>query len=333
MPTLSFSPRRRRGFTLIELLVVIAIIAILIALLLPAVQSARSAARRMSCKNNLKQIGIALHNYLDTYTVFPPSFCVDGPTGTQGGEWSLQARILPYIDQGSAYNNINFSADYGANPAIKVLRVPSYLCPSEVQDQARTNSSGTPIHYPINYAFNGGTWQVFDPQTGRGGDGAFFPNSKTNTAHFTDGTSNTMGFSEVKAFTPYLRDGGNGPAAPPTSPAQISGLGGSFKSNSGHTEWVDGRVHQTGFTTTFLPNTLVPYASGGEEYDVDYTSCREDKSCNAPVRAAVTSRSHHEAMVHVLLMDGSVRSISENLDIGIWRNLGSRNDGNPVGEY
>src|SRR5215204_6135707 len=95
--------RLRRGFTLIELLVVMAIIAVLISLLLPAVQNAREAARRAQCKNNLKQIGLALHNYLDAQKVFPPSFCVDGPTGTGGGEWSIQARILPYAEQGNLY--------------------------------------------------------------------------------------------------------------------------------------------------------------------------------------------------------------------------------------
>jgi len=323
---------RREGFTLIELLVVIAIIAILIALLLPAVQSARSAARRMSCKNNLKQIGLALHNYLEVYSKFPPSFCVDGPNGTGGGEWSIQARLLPYIDQANMFNRINFTSSYDASPEVKVMRVPIYLCPSEINDRARIGSNG-PVHYPLTYGFNGGTWQVYDPSTGRGGNGAFFPNSSTRPANFTDGTSNTLGFAEVKAFNPYLRDGGNGPVVPPSSPNQISALGGSFKINSGHTEWVDGRVHQTGFTTTFPPNTFVPHSSGGILYDVDYTSCREDKSCNSAVRAAVTSRSYHEGVVNVLLMDGSVRTVGENINFGVWRNLGSRNDGNPIGEF
>src|SRR5665213_2211007 len=91
---------RRGGFTLIELLVVIAIIAILIALLLPAVQQAREAARRTQCKNNLKQIGLALHNYLSTNTVFPPGFCIGA---SSGGAWSAHARILPFLDQANLY--------------------------------------------------------------------------------------------------------------------------------------------------------------------------------------------------------------------------------------
>ena len=328
--------RRRRAFTLIELLVVIGIIAILISLLLPAVQSARAAVRRMSCKNNLKQIGLALHNYLEVFSVFPPSFCADGPSGTGGGEWSLQARILPYLDQANLQNLIDFKRSYGGGDAasltVRTTRVPIYLCPSETNDRARTGSNG-PIHYPLNYAFNAGTWQVYDPKTGRGGNGAFYPNGKTRPADFTDGTSNTLGFSEVKAFTPYLRDGGNAPAMHPSSPDQISAMGGTFKISSGHTEWVDGRVHQTGFTTTFTPNTFVPHFSGGKQYDIDYTSCREDKSCNRVVRAAVTARSFHEGIVHVLLMDGSVRPVSETIDHDVWHNLGSRNDGNPVGNF
>ena len=327
--------RLTRGFTLIELLVVIAIIAILIALLLPAVQQAREAARRTQCKNNLKQLGLALHNYLDTANAFPPSFCVDGVDGT-GGEWSMQARALPFLEQGNLFNNIDFTIPYDAGTnagTVAPQRVDVLICPSDPGDRQRTDSSGTAIHYPVCYGFNGGTWQVYDPATGQGGDGAFFPNSSTRPRDFTDGTSNTIGLAEVKAFTPYLRDGGSGPAAVPTDPSTISGLGGSFKVDTGHTEWVDGRVHQTGFTTTFTPNTVVPHTDGSNSYDIDYTSCREDKSCGSAVRAAVTSRSYHPGIVQVLLMDGSTRSVSESINLQTWRNLGARNDGQVIGEY
>lgn len=332
--------RSHRGFTLIELLVVIAIIAILIALLLPAVQQAREAARRSQCKNNLKQIGLALHNYLEAQGAFPLSMASDGGGmggGSGAGEWSIQARILPYLDQANLFNIADLEQDYDAavNVPVKTQRVPIYLCPSETNDRVRT-SGGAAIHYPLSYGFNGGTWNVWNVATGQTGNGAFAPNSKFRPRDFTDGTSNTLGFSEVKAFTAYNRDGGAGTATLPANAAAVTGLigsGGSNKPNSGHTEWVDGRVHQTGFTTTLTPNALVTVPGGDRPNEGDYTSCREDNSCTTPTYAAVTSRSWHTGTVNSLLMDGSVRSISENIDLGTWRNLGSRNDGNVIGEF
>ena len=322
--------RRSRGFTLIELLVVIAIIAILIALLLPAVQQAREAARRSQCKNNLKQIGLAMHNYLDTYNCFPPSGCFRA--GQTSDSFSVHARLLPQLEQANLQDLINFNISYASQPQVTEFRVPPYLCPSDVKDQARPDGALT--HYPVSYGFNNGSWMVFNPATGRGGDGAVAPNGNIRDAHFTDGMANTLAASEVKAFTPYLRDGGDpGTTSVPGDPAAIAGFGGSFKSESGHTEWVDSRVHQTGFTTVFGPNTVVPYTSGGEVFDVDYTSNREGKTIDQITYAAVTSRSYHTGIVNSLLMDGSVHSISENIDLRTWRNLGSRNDGNPVGEF
>ena len=242
------NPVKRRAFTLIELLVVIAIIAILIALLLPAVQQAREAARRTQCKNNLKQIGLALHNYLDVYSVLPPSFVSDiSTTDTCGGEWSVHVRLLPYIEDANLYNQADLSLCYGdaANSGVATQRVGTYLCPSEVNDKTRT-SGGAAVHYPISYGFNGGTWRVWTNSSRQTGDGAFAPNSRFGTQHFTDGTSNTIGFAEVKAFTAYNRDGDSGTQAIPANAADVDALvsaGGSNKANSGHTEWVDGRVH------------------------------------------------------------------------------------------
>lgn len=330
---------RNRGFTLIELLVVIAIIAILIALLLPAVQQAREAARRASCKNNLKQIGLALHNYLDAYTVFPPSYC-KGTTGP-GGTWSIHARILPFVDQATLYNASDLNAEYarGAVPAIS--RVATYLCPSDPFDKGRSETSGSnigaPAHYPLTYGFNAGTWHVFNNSTNAGGDGSFFPNSKTKPRDFTDGMSNTLCFAEVKAYTAYNRDGGSGTSTIPSTAAGVEtliGAGGDNKGSSGHTEWVDGRVHQTGFTTTLTPNTnVVVSGASGAVNAGDYTSCREAESCTGPTYAAVTARSYHTGIVHVLLMDGSSRSISENINLGIWRALSTRSGNEVPREY
>ena len=214
---------KNAGFTLIELLVVIAIIAILISLLLPAVQQAREAARRIQCKNNLKQIGLALHNYLDTHSAFPPAFVSDvSTTNTPGGEWSIHARIMPYLEQSNLYQQADLSRSYedpsGVNDGIAIQRMGAYICPSEVNDKQRTSSSGIAQHYPISYGYNGGTWRVWTNATRQTGNGAFAPNSKFGTQDFTDGTSNTLGFSEVKAFTAYNRDGDQGTSTSPSEP-------------------------------------------------------------------------------------------------------------------
>lgn len=335
--------RLRVGFTLIELLVVIAIIAILIALLLPAVQQAREAARRTQCKNNLKQLGLAMHNYLDTHSAFPPSGCISMLTTSQQ-PWSAQAFILPFLDGGTIYNRINFSLGYhdpvntGAYPPFgpAATRVPVLLCPSDVNDRARTNTTtGVPEHYPLNYAVNVGRYLVFNPSTGGNGGGSFAPNSRLSTRDFTDGTSNTLGISEVKGYNPRVHDA-TGVATEPTSPSAVSAgytAGGTFSANSGHTEWVCGRAIHNGFTTLFGPNTVVPHVVSGATYDVDISSNREGTSTTAPVYGIITSRSFHEGLVQSMLMDGSVRTVSENIDLQVWRNLGTRGGGEVIGEF
>lgn len=322
----------RCAFTLIELLVVIAIIAILIGLLLPAVQKVREAAARLECQNNLKQIGIALHAYENTRRHYPAAGSY--PVGVTTFSWSIQAHILPYLEQANLQKLINFALPYSAQPVVTQTRVPIYLCPSEVNDRPRPDGAVT--HYPLNYAANVGTWQVYNPVTGMGGDGAFVINAKITAAQITsgDGASNTLAFAEVKGYTPYLRDSGvpTGGAAP-TDPGLISGFGGSFKTDSGHTEWVDARVHQTGFTTTFPPNTRVPYSAGGIVYDVDFNSSREGTTTNRVTLAAVTARSYHSGIVNVLLMDGSVRSVSSSITRDVWWALGTRAGGEVIGTY
>ncbi|HBO44945.1 MAG TPA: prepilin-type cleavage/methylation domain-containing protein [Planctomycetaceae bacterium] len=328
--------RLRRGFTLVELLVVIAIIGILVALLLPAVQAAREAARRMTCKNHLKQLGLAVHNYQVGYGTFPPSFCIEPGAVLTGnnGSWSIHGRILPYLEQGSSYDRVRLDIAWDAQVAtgVPTMRVPVYLCASEPNDTVRTKG-GAPYIYPHNYGFNFGTWLAYDPTGKLKPDGAFHVNSRLGPRDFTDGMSVTLCAVEVKTFTPYVRNTADPGMEPPGSPAAVVSLaaGGDGKlgpatnDNTGHSEWCDGRVHHSGITTVFTPNTLVSYVhSDGAAYDIDYNSLQEGKSATQPSRAAVTARSHHVGMVHAVFMDGSVRPISDSIDIGTWRAAGTR---------
>ncbi len=335
--------RHKHGFTLIELLVVIAIIAILMALLLPAVQQAREAARRTQCRNNLKQIGLALHNYLDSQNAFPPSYCVvPGVTTTVGGQWSAFARILPYLDQANVRNLIDWNVAYSTQINVATTRIPIYLCPSEPNDMVRVNpATGVPRDYPANYVANFGTWKIYDPTNGSGGDGTFFPNSRVRPADILDGMSNTLGVAEAKAFTPYLRNTTSDPGASvPSNPNFAIGLtgdgcciGNSTQLNTGHTEWADGLCQQSGFTTTFGPNTRIPHVVGGVEYDIDFVSWREGTHAARVTYAALPARSYHVGSVHVLLMDGSVRSVSDQIDLSTWRSLGTRAGREVVGAF
>lgn len=134
---------QRRGFTLIELLVVIAIIGVLIALLLPAVQAAREAARRMQCTNNLKQMGLALHNYESSNGVLPPSVVLraSGTTLLWSNGWSVHARIAPFAEQGPLFNSMNFDLSYELpeNQTVASQSVSLFLCPSEIKTERRLN--------------------------------------------------------------------------------------------------------------------------------------------------------------------------------------------------
>ena len=322
---------RRSAFTLIELLVVIAIIAVLISLLLPAVQQAREAARRSQCKNNLKQIGLALHNYLDALSVFPPANCYG--VGNSTASWSMQARILPYLDAANLQNLINFGASYNTQFAVTQTRVPVFMCPSEIQDTARVGAVGSATHYPLNYGINRGVWFVWDPATQTAGPGAFGVNTKYSAASFTDGMSNTIGLSEIKAYQANYK-GGSGPLTAastiPASPSVVIGYAGTA-STTGHTEWVDGKIHETCFTTTFGPNADVLVGT----VDIDYISATEKApgASTDVTNAAVVSRSYHTGIVNSLLMDGSVRSISENVSLTIWQALSTRSGGEVLGEF
>jgi prepilin-type N-terminal cleavage/methylation domain-containing protein/prepilin-type processing-associated H-X9-DG protein len=332
----AFTPRP--AFTLVELLVVIAIIGILVALLLPAVQAAREAARRNQCKNNLKQLGLATLNYESAQRKLPPSANVDlsstAPTGNNGS-WGVHGRLLEYLEEASLRSLVDIELAWDNQMAISGLQISGFQCPSDSRSQeVRDPGGGKALLYATNYGFNLGEWFVYDPTTDKGGRGMFYPNSHLRLAKVIDGTSKTLLAAEVKAWTPYTRNGGSPTATPPATAAEAATqvASGTEYKDTGHTEWPDGRVHHTGFTTAMTPNTFVPYTpSGGTEVDADYNSWQEGRqgATGSPTYAIITSRSHHAGQVQVAMVDGSVQAVTDGVELVVWRAMSTR-DGEEV---
>lgn len=205
--------RLRIAFTLVELLVVIAIIGILVGLLLPAVQAAREAARRMQCSNNMKQIGLAIHNYESTYRRLPSGFVSLGHTGSPG--WGWGAALLPFMEQNNIYSNIDARQpiDHSMHAAVRITDVPTYICPSDIggylfditagndvdEEEAKLLGvdDGGQVLFQIaksNYVGVFGTFELEDAPYN--GDGIFYGNSRTRWADITDGLSNTLMIGE-----------------------------------------------------------------------------------------------------------------------------------------
>lgn len=331
---MNYRDKRSSGFTLVELLVVIAIIGILVSMLLPAVQSVREAARRTGCLNNTRQIGIAMQGYHAAFRKFPASFEIEPGTILTGnnGSWGIHGRLLPFLEQSNARELVNLNIAWYAqrNTGVPTLRIPVFQCPSEANSFVRVDSAGQPKVHPQNYGFNMGTWLVYDPVSLKRGDGPFYVNSKTSAASVSDGMSNTLCLAEVKAFTSYLRNTNDPGPIPPSSTNAFLGISGQLKlgpniqNNTGHTEWPDGRVHHSGITTTFIPNSKVTYEHDGRTYDIDFNSVQEGKRIDQPTYAAVTARSYHAGgLVNVALLDGSSRSISDSIELTVWRTIGT----------
>jgi prepilin-type N-terminal cleavage/methylation domain-containing protein/prepilin-type processing-associated H-X9-DG protein len=320
-----------QGFTLIELLVVIAIISVLIALLLPAVQSAREAARRIQCTNNLKQVGLAMHNYESIAGAFPLVGVIAPGTPLPWVGWSGQARILPLLEQSPMFNSINFTLPYTMpdNYTVASQAISSFLCPSEVNNQPTPPSSffNTPKGI-TNYGLCEGDWFVYmtgSPLT----RSAFAPNISRKFANFTDGTSNTMLASENKVRNAcYICFGGlslissatsvpDPTANPFTVAPEYGGSCGAVAQS--HTSWVDGDAQETGITTAWPPNKQILGLMG--EGDLDLTGT--PFFGGGPTFAAITARSFHPGGVNMLLADGSVRFIKSTVAGATWRALGT----------
>jgi prepilin-type N-terminal cleavage/methylation domain-containing protein len=338
--------RRKRGFTLIELLVVIAIIAVLIALLLPAVQQAREAARRTQCKNHLKQFGLALHNYHDTFLMFPRSQ-LGGVTGS--ADWrghSAHVMILPYIDQAPLYNSYNMNVwawwDNSKGPHMVnaglagMQKVPPFRCPSD-----GTNLPGFPgTNYVVCEGANAGMFNdgVSGGTTPQKQNGIFNIQVPVAIAAINDGTSNVIMASE------QILSGGGAKTELVVSLRQAvaipSGWTGDFMTRAQLDDWgtrcnastnnqrkETGRYWSPGVHEQTVFNVLLPPNSPYQNCTAHCSGCAPDGP------AMIGARSLHTGGVHVLLADGAVKFISDNIDYQTWQNLGARNDGNPVSDF
>ena len=288
--------------------------------------------------NNLRQVTLALANHEGIAGRYPPSFEITPGTqlSTNNGSWSVQARLLPFMEEGNTFEQIDFEKpwDDPVNRAsgVPTRRISTYQCPSEANDRLRTKN-GQPYVHPLNYGMNFGRWFVYDPQNSKAkGDGAFYVNARLKPRHFRDGLSKTLAVAEVKAFTSYIRNTANPGPDIPESPADLpmSGqmkLGPATNKNTGHTEWPDGRVHHSGFTTVFAPNTVVRFVQDGHTYDIDVNSQKEGGSATQPTYAAITARSYHSGGVNTARMDGSAHFVVDEIDLVTWRALSTRDGG------
>ncbi len=342
--------RSRRGFTLIELLVVIAIIAVLIALLLPAVQSAREAARRIQCTNNLKQMGLGFMNYESSNSAFPPTtILAPSPGGGWGNyryvsAWSPVARSTPFLEQTAVYNAINFYWTYDDPPNLTITQTPlNFLfCPSDPGPHIDDAAHGGTGDATTSYGTCNGDWYVFSinwtstpPTLGPMNRTMFGPNYSRTIAMITDGLSNTLAASEGTIGhlqNRHCGDGSSGgspsdasvgswsptnvPLPGPNSLAALASLSsscpwkGGVPQPVGHTRWSNGGVYYSGFTTANTPNQRV---------DWDWT----DENDGGPTYMSLSASSFHPGGVNSLFGDGSVRFIKNSVNPFIWRSLGS----------
>jgi prepilin-type N-terminal cleavage/methylation domain-containing protein/prepilin-type processing-associated H-X9-DG protein len=344
--------RRRRGFTLIELLVVIAIIGVLIALLLPAVQAAREAARRAQCSNNLKQLGIACHNYLTAFGVLPfgkgASYDKIMPGTPFYARWSAHSQLLLYIEQGNLFNSINFNLapetpgmagdvpfmppyqnPNRANATASRSQVSIFLCPSD--------GSSPPGTWPgaNNYLANMSTWACDlgdnNPSTVSPNDqpqGVFYYLSRVSAAEIPDGTSNTAFFSEkIRGRGVHDSDARSDSlitAAPTSLDAtyqtcrSMNPLTTSRLTMAQGASWVMGEMCCTQYNHVSTPNKATCAGLG----------FANNSMANMPMQ--VPPSSMHPGGVNTLFGDGTVRFVKDSVSLQTYRALGTRNGGETV---
>jgi len=316
---------QRRGFTLIELLVVIAIIAVLVALLLPAVQQAREAARRSTCKNNLKQIGLAIHNYHDTYRAVPPlaSFTQGSLAANNEAAWTWSAFLLPYLDQAPLYNQMGVSdrtleemiVDMGPDRNLGQTVLPVYLCPSDpsrdLNTRRRFNDDQTYTAATSNYVMNGGCRPRNVNQGANGWGFSEMPNRRPSLKFrdMIDGLSNTIAVGE--------RSYEDCRAAVWVGTRNYNGTG-------------NVAYRQYAAWSRYTINDLLGFGSGND------------------IRCETSYSSKHTGGAQFLFGDGAVRFLSENIDsdptnrcatnqnaanMGTFQRLSHRGEGQVVGDY
>ncbi len=310
--------RPRAGFTLIELLVVIAIIGVLVGLLLPAVQSAREAARRMQCTNNLKQIGLALHNYQSSYGTFPPGYSSlwkkdGGDAGTAeddiGHGWGWASMILPQMEQPAVYNAINFglTMTYPANDTAQLIRFGAYLCPSDspnplipVRDQSNTSTLYTVAS--ANYVGMYGTGEI--GAAPGAGNGIFYRNSRVRFADLLDGSSQTL-------------------------------MVGERSHNLSYVTWTGRAIGGYLFKTSTFEGGTDQFAAEPEEAFTMILgpagTSDGPRTPNHPAAHVEDYWSRHPGGVDFLFGDGSVRFLKESVSPQVFRSLATRAGNEVVG--
>ena len=352
------NPRPRRAFTLIELLVVIAIIAVLIALLLPAVQAAREAARRVRCVNNMKQLGLAMHNYHATHGVFPPGR-INSYVAGNGRCWGAYAQMLPQLEQQRLFDAMNFGVnpdpDYtattaAANRTAAVTVVSALLCPADAGPPLVPVGGG--LYAGHNYTWNVGSgYSVVQtpPAPGTPPDGVFFENSAVGLSAITDGSSQTLAVSETVRSTAGAPTGFNGLTVFGREP--LGGFVITGNNTAGNAPPIFSDVDYTARCLTASPPGFQPtrgikwlYGAPGHSmynhrrppndprYDCRGGLPHSDKSAAdwQNLSLNVASRSRHPGGVNSLFCDGHVGFLKNSVSVAVWQGLGSRNGGEVV---